>query len=385
VTDKFLDRPILDGYRATQMLRHSEPYASEERLKNIPIIAMTASAIQGDKEKCQRAGMNDYLSKPVRGKVLEQMLVKWAIKGRDRRPPRIVEPSSENTPHLSPAHHNTLAPKPARPGPSTLSHAQNVSQQDTPPNSNQTIVPLPSEPEQTEPPRLGDITMPDSSDSLITQLQFDSSEDEDRKNPNGTFDNSNSKNYSSLERSMETEGAGAQRRFWAQEKAMTLRDDKLMQITDQSRAEREDAHNEVTDADGDNNDEMDTREGTTTVMQKSMGGYFPPQPIAPPDTHIDPATPGTERSEASAALSTSRPRMNIATSNDGSVGTKASVGSGYRRLGLTRENMEALADEYHARDESRRRGGGSRDAGSASRSGTGNRSAGTGEGQSQMS
>lgn len=46
---------------------------------------MTASAIQGDKEKCKRAGMDDYLAKPVKGKVLEKMLVKWAIEGRRRR------------------------------------------------------------------------------------------------------------------------------------------------------------------------------------------------------------------------------------------------------------------------------------------------------------
>ncbi|KAI9714201.1 MAG: hypothetical protein M1812_006422 [Candelaria pacifica] len=74
--------PILDGYRATDLLRNHEPYSSIPRLKVIPIVAMTASAIQGDKEKCQMAGMNDYLSKPVRGKTLEKMLVKWALESR---------------------------------------------------------------------------------------------------------------------------------------------------------------------------------------------------------------------------------------------------------------------------------------------------------------
>jgi CheY-like chemotaxis protein len=54
--------PVLDGYDATREIRrHSDP-----AIRNILVIAMTASAIQGDREKCLEAGMNNYLAKPVR-------------------------------------------------------------------------------------------------------------------------------------------------------------------------------------------------------------------------------------------------------------------------------------------------------------------------------
>lgn len=46
---------------------------------------MTASAIQGDREKCMRAGMDDYIAKPVRGGTLERALDRWAVEGRERR------------------------------------------------------------------------------------------------------------------------------------------------------------------------------------------------------------------------------------------------------------------------------------------------------------
>ena len=69
--------PVLDGYKATHMLRHHAPYRSIKRIQDIPIIAMTASAIQGDREKCERAGMNDYLAKPVKRPTLETMIMKW--------------------------------------------------------------------------------------------------------------------------------------------------------------------------------------------------------------------------------------------------------------------------------------------------------------------
>lgn len=73
--------PVLDGYRATHYIRHHSPFSNLPEIRALPIVAMTASAIQGDREKCVKAGMNDYLAKPVKGPILEDMLLKWALEG----------------------------------------------------------------------------------------------------------------------------------------------------------------------------------------------------------------------------------------------------------------------------------------------------------------
>ncbi|KXS98134.1 hypothetical protein AC578_9392 [Pseudocercospora eumusae] len=77
--------PIMDGYKATYTVRNGKPFVNNPEVQSIPIVAMTASAIQGDREKCQNAGMDDYLSKPVKKPNLEKMIVKWAIEGKRKR------------------------------------------------------------------------------------------------------------------------------------------------------------------------------------------------------------------------------------------------------------------------------------------------------------
>ncbi|KAI0454486.1 putative histidine kinase HHK1p [Xylaria acuta] len=62
--------PVLDGYEATKLLRQDP----NEEVRSILVIAMTASAIQGDREKCLAAGMNDYLAKPVKAELLRRKL-----------------------------------------------------------------------------------------------------------------------------------------------------------------------------------------------------------------------------------------------------------------------------------------------------------------------
>jgi DNA-binding response OmpR family regulator len=65
--------PEMDGYEAAMCIRKEEA----ERGGHIPIIAMTASAMKGDRENCIAAGMDDYLSKPVNQNYLWTLLEKW--------------------------------------------------------------------------------------------------------------------------------------------------------------------------------------------------------------------------------------------------------------------------------------------------------------------
>jgi CheY-like chemotaxis protein len=65
--------PTLDGYNATRELRRDP----DPNVNEVLVIAMTASAIEGDREKCLEAGMNNYLPKPVRSPILSELLDKY--------------------------------------------------------------------------------------------------------------------------------------------------------------------------------------------------------------------------------------------------------------------------------------------------------------------
>lgn len=76
--------PVMDGYECTGEIRKKETKTG----KRVPIIAMTANAMEGDREKCLEAGMDDYISKPFETEKLEALVAKYLA---DKRAPLPVE------------------------------------------------------------------------------------------------------------------------------------------------------------------------------------------------------------------------------------------------------------------------------------------------------
>ncbi|MCW8875831.1 MAG: YfiR/HmsC family protein, partial [Kangiellaceae bacterium] len=81
-----IQMPIMDGYQAARAIRES--YSFDE----LPIIAMTANAMGGDKEKCLASGMNDYISKPIRINEFFETISKWIKTKEELMPPSLTSP-----------------------------------------------------------------------------------------------------------------------------------------------------------------------------------------------------------------------------------------------------------------------------------------------------
>ena len=86
--------PVMDGYEATAAIRKNEREKSLER--HTPIIALTANALEGDRERCLAADMDDYLSKPFKQKQLRLSLERWLLD----KPQTESQPAAEKQPEV---------------------------------------------------------------------------------------------------------------------------------------------------------------------------------------------------------------------------------------------------------------------------------------------
>ncbi len=102
--------PVLDGYSATREWRDRE--VLQQSPLRLPIVAMTANAMAGDRQRCLDAGMDDYLSKPVSREQLEKCLQRW-LPGRASFGLRDVPEPTPDRPPITPA---VTAIAAARPG-----------------------------------------------------------------------------------------------------------------------------------------------------------------------------------------------------------------------------------------------------------------------------
>jgi CheY-like chemotaxis protein len=71
--------PEMDGYTATAAIRERE--AKDTSGRRVPIIALTANSMQGDRERCRAVGFDDYLAKPFKQKDLLAVIGQWNTTG----------------------------------------------------------------------------------------------------------------------------------------------------------------------------------------------------------------------------------------------------------------------------------------------------------------
>lgn len=93
-----MQMPVMDGCQATKEIRTFN--------RNLPIIAMTANAMTGDKHKCLSSGMNDYITKPINPEEMFKAIAKWVNRSRNLDTPSSISDHS-NTETLSPVNQSS--------------------------------------------------------------------------------------------------------------------------------------------------------------------------------------------------------------------------------------------------------------------------------------
>ena len=102
--------PEMDGLDATREIRRRQKdHASENYNCRIVIIAMTAQAMQGDREKCLASGMDDYLAKPIRPSDVSNMITKWTTQKNESQPPSAPASGEFSVPDAPPVEMDRLA------------------------------------------------------------------------------------------------------------------------------------------------------------------------------------------------------------------------------------------------------------------------------------
>jgi CheY-like chemotaxis protein len=88
--------PVMDGLAASQAIRAGERGSN----RHVPIVALTASAMKGDRERCMEAGMDDYLSKPFTQATLQDIVCRWVAAGNRPIREATVNPDSGAVPEV---------------------------------------------------------------------------------------------------------------------------------------------------------------------------------------------------------------------------------------------------------------------------------------------
>jgi len=86
--------PEMDGLEATRAIRERQKVGAANYHSSIVIVAMTAQAMQGDREKCLAAGMDDYLAKPIRPKDVRAIIERWGSQSAPAEQPAAPVPAA---------------------------------------------------------------------------------------------------------------------------------------------------------------------------------------------------------------------------------------------------------------------------------------------------